>query len=69
MKCKWYNHFIQQKHILITLDHNFLGQYSLVEPGGSHRVVTYIADHTGFHAKVHRTPQHHGHGHGGGHAY
>jgi len=43
------------------------GQYSLVEPGGGHRVVTYHADHTGFHAKVHRTPQHHGHGHGHGH--
>jgi len=41
------------------------GEYSLVEPGGSKRVVTYIADHTGFHAKVHRTPSHHGHGHGG----
>ncbi|ODM97072.1 Cuticle protein 8 [Orchesella cincta] len=42
------------------------GQYSLVEPGGSHRVVTYHADHTGFHAKVHRTPTHHGHGVAGG---
>ena len=42
------------------------GEYSLIEPDGSKRVVTYIADHTGFHPTVKRTPAHHGHG-GGGH--
>ncbi|PSN37955.1 hypothetical protein C0J52_10444 [Blattella germanica] len=49
------------------------GQYSLVEPDGTVRVVDYTADdHNGFNAivtkhghAVHPAPVHHGHGYGG----
>ncbi|OXA50815.1 cuticle protein 8 [Folsomia candida] len=36
------------------------GHYSLLEPDGSWRTVTYTADKGGFKAHVHRTPNHHG---------
>lgn len=44
-------------NILTTLQQ---GHYSLLEPDGSWRTVTYTADKGGFKAHVHRTPNHHG---------
>lgn len=40
--------------------HNVAGEYSLREPDGSWRHVTYHADKSGFHAKVHHSKGHHG---------
>ena len=42
---------------------NVKGEYSLQEPDGAWRTVSYVADYNGFRANVHRTPSHHGHGH------
>jgi len=56
-------HTWDQKHASEWRDgSNVGGQYSLREPDGSWRTVTYWADKGGFRANVHRTPNHHPHG-------
>jgi len=59
-------HTHDQKHASEWRDgDNVKGQYSLKEPDGHWRTVTYWADKGGFHAKVHRSHGWSGHGHQG----